>query len=310
MAENITKIKSTEHFGIARKIVSHMTTKSWNEIPHTAMIYEPDVTDFMVEFKKLQKKREEEGKLKVTLNTMMLRIIVEGLKAVPAMNATLEFNPKNVTGTITQREDIDVSIPWVLPNGEMMTICVHDIENDNLDALAAKLLEISEKVKNTDMNEAMYEVSFDQTLSEVKKLHLSVVRRIIAAKVGKNKLVLKKGKEKKEYYSIPKDKRITLEDIKQGTITVSNLGSVMRDVHGAITMLDVIPPQVCVIGFCATIKQPRCIEHPDGTTTVEPRLIIPMTIACDHRALDGGDVIPFYRVLDNIFAHPEVIYNW
>ena len=34
-----------EHFGIARKIVSNMTTESWCEIPHAIVIYEADVTD-------------------------------------------------------------------------------------------------------------------------------------------------------------------------------------------------------------------------------------------------------------------------
>ena len=29
-----------EHFGIARKIVSNMTTESWREIPHAIVMYE------------------------------------------------------------------------------------------------------------------------------------------------------------------------------------------------------------------------------------------------------------------------------
>ena len=36
-----------EHFGIARKIVSNMTTESWREIPHATVIYEADVTDIL-----------------------------------------------------------------------------------------------------------------------------------------------------------------------------------------------------------------------------------------------------------------------
>ena len=36
-----------EHFGIARKIVSNMTTESWREIPHAIVIYEADVTDIL-----------------------------------------------------------------------------------------------------------------------------------------------------------------------------------------------------------------------------------------------------------------------
>ena len=57
-----------EHFGIARKIVSNMTTESWCEIPHAIVIYEADVTDILPVVKALNancKSREE----KITLNT-------------------------------------------------------------------------------------------------------------------------------------------------------------------------------------------------------------------------------------------------
>lgn len=311
MSKKEVIVTKTEHFGIARKIVAHMTTRSWTEIPHISMIYEPDVTDFLVAFKKLQAKRAEEGKSKVTLNTIMLKLLVQGIKACPVMNATLEFNPKNVTGKLEYREDIDVSIPWLLPSGEMMTICIHDIQNDTIDELNEKIAEVGRKVNNTNMTEAMYEISFDQTLKDLKGFNLGVFRRIIAAKTGKGKIQLLKGEEKKKYYQIPKEERITLDDIRQGTITISNMGSVMRGLSsGAISMLDVIPPQVCVIGFCSTLKKALCIKQADGSYKVEPRDVIPITIAGDHRAMDGGDLVPFYHVIEGIFANPDVIFDW
>ena len=51
-----------EHFGIARKIVSNMTTESWREIPHAIVMYEADVTDVLPVVKSLNancKSREE-----------------------------------------------------------------------------------------------------------------------------------------------------------------------------------------------------------------------------------------------------------
>lgn len=44
-------IYKTEHFGIARKIVSNMTSQSWEEIPHATMSYDADVTDLLKEIK-------------------------------------------------------------------------------------------------------------------------------------------------------------------------------------------------------------------------------------------------------------------
>ena len=45
------KTLNVTHFGIQRKIVANMTSESWETIPHVTYMYEPDVTDFMREYK-------------------------------------------------------------------------------------------------------------------------------------------------------------------------------------------------------------------------------------------------------------------
>lgn len=299
-----------EHFGIQRKIVAHMTTRSWQEIPHVSVIYEPDVTDFFETFKALQKQRLDQGKGKLTFNTLMLKVIVEGLKAAPHLNSTLDFNVKNVTGVLTQREDIDVSIPWTLPTGEMMTLTLPDVHNDNLDEISKKLAKIANKVANTNCTEAMYEVSFDQTISELKQGHIGVLRRVIAAKCGKHRVHLLSGDAKKKYYEIPEEDRLTLHDIKQGTITVSNTGSIHRNLRGTVAMLEIIPPQIFTMAINNTQVKPVCVKQADGSYKILPRTVCPMCLAVDHRAAEYGDLVPFMDRLDDIFAHPEQILNW
>ena len=78
------KVTNVENFGIQRKMVSAITTESWETIPHVSYMYEPTVTKFFEEFKKLNMHRT--GADKITFNTLMLRVIVEGLKAAPQMN--------------------------------------------------------------------------------------------------------------------------------------------------------------------------------------------------------------------------------
>lgn len=60
------------------------------------------------------------------------QIIVEGLKADPIMNSHIEFDRKLVRGEIHTFENIDISMPMVLPSGEMMTINLHNFENKTL----------------------------------------------------------------------------------------------------------------------------------------------------------------------------------
>ena len=71
----MSKVKE-EHFGIARKIVSNMTSESWETIPHAVMIYDADVTELFKEYKKLNEDITDKEK-KITINTIMLKMPLE-----------------------------------------------------------------------------------------------------------------------------------------------------------------------------------------------------------------------------------------
>ena len=92
------KLKNREYFGIQRKMVSFITTESWRNVPHVSYLYEPDVTQFFKEYKKLNRDRSDDEK--ITFNTLVLKAICEGLKAAPIMNSHIHFNRRFVTGKI------------------------------------------------------------------------------------------------------------------------------------------------------------------------------------------------------------------
>lgn len=303
------KINNTINFGIQRKIVANMTTESWKTIPHVTYNYEPDVTDFMKEYKKLNLKSNPDEK--VTVNTLMLRAIVEGLKSAPIMNSHINFNDKLVRGQINSFDDINISMPTVLPNGEMMTLNLHNFESKNLDEMTAAIKDVNRRVEKTDLNEAMFEVSLDNTLTALKKgKFLQAILRLVGSKTGKHKVKTLKGKAKKEYESIPVTERLTKKDIEQGTITVSNIGSTYRNQRGATMLLEIIPPQVCAIALGAIQDKPTVVINENGQKEIAIRQIMPMCIAFDHRALDFGEVVPFLKTLDGIFEKPQVIHTW
>lgn len=299
-----TVIKN-EHFGIARKIVSNMTAESWETIPHAVVSYEPEVTEFLKVMKEINKGATKETKL--TLNTIMLRVIVEGLKACPVLNSHIEFNRKLVRGNVKTFKEIDISMPMILKTGEMMTINMHDMHNKTMSQMRDAIADSARRANNSDLNEVMFEVSLDNTLQGLKKGKIAqTVNRLIGSKTGKHKVKTLSGKAKKEYYSIPVTDRLTKHDIEQGTITVSNLGSVCRDWNGICTILEIIPPQVCAIAIGSTQLVPIAEE----TGEVRTGYRLPLTIAFDHRALDMGDVAPFMNRLNEIFANPEIIKEW
>lgn len=300
-----------DYFGIARKIVSNMTSESWENIPHATMTYEADVTELFAECKKLNAHCTDKSK-KITINTVMLKIICEGLKAAPKMNTHLEFNRRLVRGTLKYFDNIDISMPMVLPSGEMMTVNMHDMGSKTLSEMTEAINDTIRRAKNSDMNEVMFEVSLDNTLTGLKNGKIAqTFTRLYGSKMpGKHMVKTLSGSAKKEYYSIPTSDRLTKHDIEQGTTTISNLGSIYREQKGCCALLEIIPPQTTAFAVNAAQKRPTVVTDENGKDVIETRLIMPLTIAIDHRALDYGDVVPFMRKLDEIFENPSVIQSW
>ena len=254
---------NTEYFGIQRKIVANMTTESWQNIPHVTYMYEPDVTKFFKEYKKLNQNRS--GDEKITFNTLMLKVITEGLKAAPVMNSHIEFDRKLVRGRIDTFSDINISMPTILPNGQMMTINLRDFGNKNLDEMTAYINDVRRRAEKTNLTEAMYSVSFDNTMKNLKKGRIfQTIGRLYGANFGKCKISQFRGKAKREYESIPETERLTIKDLEQGTVTVSNIGSTYLAQRGATALLEIVPPQVCALSVGAVLEKPLVVKKNDG----------------------------------------------
>ena len=272
-------------------------------------MYEPDVTDFMKEYRLLS--RDASRKHKITVNTIMLKAIAEGLKAAPALNAHIDYRERTVRGSVTVLEHIDISVPWCLPNGEMMTVNLRDVGSKSLDELAAYIEDIGRKMKKTDFNEAMYEVALAETMDHLKRLHIvRVLRRLFGSKVGKHRVKTLSGKAKKAYRKIPASDRLTKADLEQGSVTVSNIGSIYREQHGATALLEIVPPQIFAVAIGALQEKPGVYTDQNGIKQIGIRQVMPLCLAFDHRAVDFEALVPFMRTMDRLFAHPSIIHQW
>lgn len=275
---------NTEKFSVERKLISYMTTKSWQTIPHVSYMYEPDITNFIDEFKKL---KEENKSLKnVSINSLMLKVFSEGLKFAPKLNAHISYNQSTGEGEIRTIKDINVNMPWILPNGKMMTISINNIEEMSLYEINKYIKEdLGQKISNMDSK------SLSKSFSD--KINFNTIDSIIS---GERKISEDNNGENKS--------KLPLEI---GTITISNIGSTYRDQRGAITLLDIIPPQVCVIGFGAILEKPGVYIDENGEKAIGIRKTLPICLAFDHRALDFGEIIPFMKKLDSIFENPNIL---
>lgn len=298
------KVIKTEHFGIARKIVSNMTAESWETIPHAVITYDAEMDGLMRVLKEINADATPETK--ITVNTAMVRVLVEGIKACPILNSHIDFNRTLVRGEVTTFEEIDISMPVVLKTGEMMTLNMHNMHNKTMSEMRDSIADKLRRANNSDMNEVMYEVSLDNTLRGLSEGKIKqTICRLVGSKTGKHKIHTLKGKAKKEYYDIPDTERLTKHDIEQGTITISNLGSVARGWNGICTLLEIIPPQVTAIGI-GSIQDKPVVKNGE----VVAGKVCPITIAFDHRAIDMGDLTPFINKMNEILANPEILKEW
>lgn len=113
-----------------------MTSESWRTIPHSAAIYEADITDFLEFFKANIKPKG------ITLNTVLLKAMTMGIKNCPQMNGHIEFNRRLVRGKIETYKDINISMPMIMPSGDMMTISLHNFENRTLENMQNYILDV------------------------------------------------------------------------------------------------------------------------------------------------------------------------
>lgn len=302
------KIIKSEYYDIQRKMVASVTTDSWQNIPHISYVYEPEVSGLFEEYKKINAERSPENK--ITFNTVMLKVITEGIKAAPIMNSHIKYDHRLARGKVVTYENINISMPTILPNGKMMTTNLHDFHNKSIDEMTQYMNKLRQRAENSDLNEALYTVAYNKTLQTIKEGKVvQALFRIVESKLGKTRTKLLKGEAKKAYYSIPETERLSDADIEQGTVTISNIGSLYREQKGTATLLDVIPPQVAV--FCiGSIQEKPVIKEIDGKKEIVIGKVLPICIALDHRAMDFGEAVPFLQRLDGIFAHPEEIREW
>ena len=301
-------IRHITRFGIQRKIVANMTSESWKTIPHVCYTYEPDITKFLAAFKEYGENHKND-EFKLTFNGVILKCVAEALKEAPEMNSHLHFEKKLVRGKLTTFDNIDISVPWPLPDGSMMTINMKDMGNKSLAEVAKYSADINRKLANTNLTEALYSVSIHDTIKALKKGHfIKAALRIFGAKSQKkHRVVTLKGAEKKAYYSIPETDRITRDDLAQGTFLVTNVGNLARGLRGQSSVLMIIPPMVCAMAVCSAQRRPVVVTDENGEEKVEIRTILPLTICFDHRALDFSEITPFMRKLEEIFENPSII---
>jgi pyruvate dehydrogenase E2 component (dihydrolipoamide acetyltransferase) len=89
--------------------------------------------------------------------------------------------------------------------------------------------------------------------------------------------------------------KVALEELRGGTFTLTNAGAI-----GGSAFIPIINyPEVAILGIGRAQAKPVVREG-----RVVARTMLPLSIAFDHRVVDGADVVRFLRVVKRLLEDP------
>ncbi len=92
-----------------------------------------------------------------------------------------------------------------------------------------------------------------------------------------------------------RQKKLTADEMRGGTFTITNLGGI-----GGTAFTPIVNwPEVAILGLSRSRLQPVVR---DGK--IEPRLMLPLSLSYDHRVIDGADAARFTRRLAELLEKP------
>ena len=88
---------------------------------------------------------------------------------------------------------------------------------------------------------------------------------------------------------------LAIDEMRGGTFTISNMGAV----GGTYSTPIINPPEVAIV----LIGRSRMLPTVVGSS-IEPRLIMPLSLTYDHRVVDGADAARFLNEVKGFLAAP------
>jgi len=99
-----------------------------------------------------------------------------------------------------------------------------------------------------------------------------------------------------------RDGKATLDDLRGGTFTLTNIGALGGT--GAIPIINY--PEVAILGVARARQEPVVREG-----RIEPRLLLPLSLTFDHRVADGADGARFASAIVRRLERPErLLADW
>ncbi len=219
---------------IRRRTAEHLSFW-WPQVPQVTQFDQADITTLEQERKHVSKRVEEAGG-KLTITSIMAKVVSTALGLFPQFNASVDMEQKE----IIYKEYHNIGIAVDTERGLLVPV-LKDIDRKNLIQIATEISSLAEKARNG-------------------KIHP--------------------------------------DDLHGGTFTITNLGSI-----GGTHFSPVVnSPQVAILGIGRAFQEPRFQED-----AAETRVVLPLSLSYDHRAIDGADGARFLRWIVEALEQPLLL---
>jgi len=293
-----------EHFKLRNRVSGYILTKAQQNCPTCGYNYEADITKLWDAFHELK----ENCGYELSFNTLMMRILVEGLKAAPKLNSHIEFNTTSSCGTLIMKKHIDIAMPILLENGETFPVKVLEAENKTLKELSEHITDLFERLKKTDIDKTMFDVITQRTVGLLLKGDIkATIAQTFTGYVGKHKVAKFTGR----FSPAPQDgTTLYTKELNEGSVCMTNWGVLYEGLNGNVTYTPLLYPQVFLFAMGVVKDTDYAFRNEKGEVDIATKKTLPITLMFDHRIGAFNDVMPFIKKLDEIFQNPEIIKEW
>ena len=147
---------------------------------------------------------------------------------------------------------------------------------------------------DTDRGELVYKkyVNVGVAVDTDRGLLVPVIRNADQKNIQQISIEIQQAAEK------AREKRLTLDDMSGGGITISNLGGI-----GGTAFTPIVNwPEVAILGVSRGALEPVWRDN-----KFEPRLMLPLSLSYDHRVIDGADAMRFLRWVVQAIEQPFLL---
>ena len=302
-----------EYMTMRDKMLSNVFVDGQRNSPSVCATYDADATEFIEVFDKLK----AECDYKLTLNAVMLKVLSEGLKAAPRLNAHFIYNHKATSGQYIIKKHIDVSMAICKKDGSTFQMKLLHLEDKSLKEIALMAADARRRLENADLEEVMFEASRQHIIGELSKGRIAgPLRQAMSASFGKDKVVKLSETLKSDFLKLTGKKElqpasgIKIEEVNEGTVCFTNWGAICENTGFNIVSGPLLYPQVFLFSMGRLREEKFVYEDESGNLRLGSKKILPLGLNFDHKIGGAYELIPFIRKLEEIFENPEVMYNW